>query len=123
MTLDWCTKGEPFNGSKKGISPVVATVILVAVAVVIAAALAGFSSSLFGTYSDAPNIAIKDMVIDANGDGRVTVTNTGASADSVISVQVPPNPPATNQGATSPNIEANSEGTITYAALGTFSPG
>ncbi|AIF82470.1 archaeal flagellin-like protein [Candidatus Nitrososphaera evergladensis SR1] len=33
--------------AKKGISPVIATVILVAVAVVIAAALAGFSSSLY----------------------------------------------------------------------------
>jgi flagellin-like protein len=41
------------NKAKKGISPVIATVILVAVAVVIAAALAGFSSSLFGTYSSA----------------------------------------------------------------------
>lgn len=41
--------------SNKGMSPVIATLILVVMAVVIAAALAGFSSSLIGEYNKAEN--------------------------------------------------------------------
>jgi flagellin-like protein len=49
------------NRKRKGISPVIATVMLVAVAVVIAAALAGFSGSLFGSYSSGPQVKIQSM--------------------------------------------------------------
>ncbi|MFQ5941784.1 MAG: archaellin/type IV pilin N-terminal domain-containing protein [Nitrososphaerales archaeon] len=88
MTAD-TNQNKQFNRTKKGISPVVATVILVAVAVVIAAALAGFSSSLFGTYSSTGSIAIKTMTIDVAGDGSIELVNRGALADSVASVHVP----------------------------------
>jgi flagellin-like protein len=80
---------KQFNRAKKGISPVVATVILVAVAVVIAAALAGFSSSLFGTYSSSGSIAVKTMTIDADGDGAIELVNRGGLLDSVASIHVP----------------------------------
>jgi len=54
--------------SRKAISPVIATVILVAVAVVIAAAFAGFASGM-------------------------SLKNTGAADDKLISIQVSPNDP------------------------------
>jgi flagellin-like protein len=87
------------NKAKKGISPVIATVILVAVAVVIAAALAGFSSSLFGTYSSAgAAVTVKSIVVDDNdgtgATGTVELVNSGNIADQLVSIQVVGNLPA-----------------------------
>lgn len=77
--------------TKKGISPVIATVILVAVAVVIAAALAGFSSSLFGSYSQAAQISIRTMSLDATNVGTadsstIAIVNKGGAPETVVSV-------------------------------------
>lgn len=75
------------NKAKKGISPVIATVILVAVAVVIAAALAGFSSSLFGTYSSAgAAVTVRSITMDVDGVGEVQMVNSGNIADELVSV-------------------------------------
>ena len=78
--------------TRKGISPVIATVILVAVAVVIAAALAGFSSSLFGSYSQNPQLAISSIRVSSTatngGDGSIQVVNSGGSADTIASVAI-----------------------------------
>src|SRR5262245_48367801 len=76
------------NRKKKGISPVVATVILVAVAVVIAAALAGFAGSLFGSYSNGPQVKIVSMSIDTDGVMQMTLGNAGNAADAVIKVAI-----------------------------------
>jgi flagellin-like protein len=77
------------NKAKKGISPVIATVILVAVAVVIAAALAGFSSSLFGTYSSAgAAVTVSSITMDTTGDGNVVLVNSGNVADTLTSVSI-----------------------------------
>jgi flagellin-like protein len=82
---------KTFKKSRKGISPVIATVILVAVAVVIAAALAGFSSSLFGTYSSqGAAVVVKEMTIDALGDGVLSLTNNGNTKDALVSISIPP---------------------------------
>jgi flagellin-like protein len=84
------------NKAKKGISPVIATVILVAVAVVIAAALAGFSSSLFGTYSSAgAAVTVKSVTVDTTGAGQVELINSGNIADELVSMQVVGHDPAT----------------------------
>ena len=73
--------------SRKGISPVIATVILVAVAVVIAAALAGFSSSLFGTYSSAgAAVTVKSVAMDVDGNVDLELVNSGNVADELVSV-------------------------------------
>lgn len=71
---------------RKGISPVIATIILVAVAVVIAAALAGFSSGLFGSYAQGPQIAIRTVEMTTLGAGTLDVVNKGTSPESVIKV-------------------------------------
>ncbi|MFQ5941849.1 MAG: archaellin/type IV pilin N-terminal domain-containing protein [Nitrososphaerales archaeon] len=77
------------NNLRRGVSPVVATVILVAVAVVIAAALAGFSSSILGTYSGIASVEIKSMRMDVGGAGAIEMKNNGAVSDSVESIHVP----------------------------------
>jgi flagellin-like protein len=76
--------------AKKGISPVIATVILVAVAVVIAAALAGFSSSLFGSYSSTGSaVTVQEASVSAtDGSGTVSVHNSGNVSDEVLSVAI-----------------------------------
>ena len=78
------------NRTKKGISPVIATVILVAVAVVIAAALAGFASSLFGTYSSAGAAVTVSSVNVGAATGIVDgfLQNNGNTADALVSIQV-----------------------------------
>ena len=78
---------KTFKKSRKGISPVIATVILVAVAVVIAAALAGFSSSLFGTYSSAgAAVTVRSITMNDDGVGTVELVNSGNVADELVSV-------------------------------------
>lgn len=78
--------------SRKGISPVIATVILVAVAVVVAAALAGFSSSLFGSYSSqGAAVNVKTIEVSAAGTFDLDMVNNGNTADKVVSVSIPPN--------------------------------
>src|ERR1041385_5818782 len=76
--------------SRKAISPVIATVILVAVAVVIAAAMAGFAGSLFGSYSNGPQIKIQSMGVDTTGKGTAALSNSGNAADtaSLVSITV-----------------------------------
>ena len=76
------------NRKKKGISPVVATVILVAVAVVIAAALAGFAGSLFGSYSSGPQVRIQSVSLLDDGTGTITMSNAGSADDTVTKVEV-----------------------------------
>jgi len=79
--------------ARKGISPVIATVILVAVAVVIAAALAGFASSLFGTYSSqGAAVNVKSLTLQENGDYALEMVNNGNTKDTIVSISVPPNP-------------------------------
>jgi flagellin-like protein len=90
MSTGYLTKKKIANNRrKKGISPVVATVILVAVAVVIAAALAGFAGSLFGSYSNGPQIKVRSLTIDsATGDGVLTVSNAGNQGDTVKNISL-----------------------------------
>lgn len=107
--------------AKKGISPVIATVILVAVAVVIAAAMAGFSSSLFATYSENSQVKLVDASLTSAGAATLVFSNAGASGDSVTSVQVPP---AAAVVPSSGAIAANSaSSTVSVTGLGTFAAG
>lgn len=78
---------------RKGISPVIATVILVAIAVVLVASLSGSASSLLGTYSYSPQISVESLEINNDGTGRILVYNAGARSDSLVALQVFPNSP------------------------------
>jgi FlaG/FlaF family flagellin (archaellin) len=66
---------------KAGISPVVATVILVAVAIVIAIAVAFWASGLVGVFTRFEKIEIQSAYWDSSGGGRVIVIakNSGSS--------------------------------------------
>jgi flagellin-like protein len=88
MSSGYLKKIDHNRRKKAGISPVVATVILVAVAVVIAAALAGFAGSLFGSYSNGPQVKIQSMTLLDDGTGTITMSNAGSSDDAVTKVAV-----------------------------------
>lgn len=102
---------KTFNArAKKGISPVIATVILVAVAVVIAAALAGFASSLFGSYSSTGSaVTIQQASVFDDGTGILSVHNSGNTSDEILSVAIDTYPAvvpaftAPNDGIIEPN--------------------
>ena len=79
--------------NKAGISPVIAVIILVSIAIVLVVSFAGFASSIVGVYSTTPQISVKSMDVDKTGYGKIVFYNAGASSDSVLSVQVSPNSP------------------------------
>ena len=76
--------------SRKAISPVIATVILVATAVVISAAMTRFAGSLFGSYSQSSQIRIRDATF-SNSAKTVTMNfiNSGPEPTSLVSVSCP----------------------------------
>ena len=106
--------------ARKGISPVIATVILVAVAVVIAAALAGFSSSLFGSYAQNSQISVTKVTLTTAGTGTLTIVNKGSAQDTVTNVSLAGNNAVTLT--TSNTVPANSAGTVISYDLGSPSP-
>ncbi|MEM2332039.1 MAG: archaellin/type IV pilin N-terminal domain-containing protein, partial [Nitrososphaerota archaeon] len=69
--------------SKSGISPVVATVILVAVAIVIAIAVAFWASGLVGIFTRFEKLEIVSAIMTASDTFQVIIRNTG-SADTAI---------------------------------------
>jgi len=69
--------------SSSGISPVVATVILVAIAIVIAIAVAFWASGLVGIFTRFEKIEITAAYVDNSGNVVLQFKNTG-SAQAVI---------------------------------------
>ncbi len=66
------------NLKKKGISPVIASIILIAVTIAIGVAIAGFVFGIFGTYSAAPNVSVTSSYLRAtNGNLTIGLRNTG----------------------------------------------
>jgi flagellin-like protein len=73
---------------KSGISPVVATVILVAVAIVIAIAVAFWASGLVGVFTRFEKLEIVSAVMVDNNRFNVTIRNTGSADSAIIQVVV-----------------------------------
>jgi len=71
---------------RKAISPVLATVILIAITLIAAIAIAGFVFGLFGTFTSTARIAATTVTCSHNGATgglaycQLTLTNTGNSA-------------------------------------------
>jgi len=80
--------------SSLGISPVVATVILVAIAIVIAIAVAFWASGLVGIFTRFEKLEITAAVYDGD-DVELLVRNTGSSPATIDSVYVNGRPGAT----------------------------
>ena len=70
--------------SRSGISPVVATVILVAIAIVIAIAVAFWATGLVGVFTRFEKIEITAAYYDANKGGVVLVAKNTGSAPATI---------------------------------------
>jgi len=70
--------------SRSGISPVVATVILVAIAIVIAIAVAFWATGLVGVFTRFEKIEITAAYYDSTAQGVVLVVRNTGSADATI---------------------------------------
>ena len=73
---------------KSGISPVVATVILVAVAIVIAIAVAFWASGLVGVFTRFEKLEIVSAIMTDADKFQVVIRNTGSADSSIIQVVV-----------------------------------
>jgi flagellin-like protein len=71
-----------------GISPVVATVILVAVAIVIAIAVAFWASGLVGVFTRFEKLEIVSAVMTSPTQFEVRIRNTGSAPTQIIQVVV-----------------------------------
>jgi flagellin-like protein len=71
-----------------GISPVVATVILVAVAIVIAIAVAFWASGLVGVFTRFEKLEIVSAIMTDGDTFQVVIRNTGSADTSIIQVVV-----------------------------------
>jgi flagellin-like protein len=73
---------------KKGISPVLASIILLSVTVAVGVGVASYVFGLFGSYTETAVVKVQGSPsLDAtNKEFNVTLLNTGAQADTVGSV-------------------------------------
>ena len=76
------------NRSKSGISPVMATVILVAIAIVIAIAVAFWASGLVGVFTRFEKLEITSAYYVENDGVKLTVKNTGSADASIDNIFV-----------------------------------
>lgn len=79
--------------ARQGISPVIATVILIAVAVIIGVAVAAYAGGLFSAQSGSGGLLIRSAVVTDDSetnrlDGTIRIENQGARADSVTSIVI-----------------------------------
>ena len=77
---------------KKGISPVIASIILIAITIAVAIAVAGWVFGLFGTYGTAGGVTITVTELTAGGTGVAsvdyTVTNSKSTSITVDTVRI-----------------------------------
>jgi flagellin-like protein len=123
---------------RRGIEPIIATVILVAVALIIAVAVVGYLMGLFGGLTGGnPQITITNiaLVLKSGGQGgqlEMYISNTGAGSDRLLKVEVIANgsviastTPSSGSNAVT-TINGNFKGWVTVGLTGNFgnvSPG
>lgn len=77
---------------RKGVSPVIATVILVAVAITVSVAVAYWMSGIAGQYTNFEKVEISSAVVTVDGSGNWIVTidvkNTGTATATIDAVFV-----------------------------------
>ncbi len=75
--------------TRKAISPIIATVILVAVTLVIAVAIVGWLMGLWGGLAGgSPAIQITNQILYTNGTLQFYLKNTGGGSDVILSAQL-----------------------------------
>ena len=111
---------------RKAISPVLATVILIAITLVAGVAIAGFAFGLFGTLSTTENIKVLSAVCSTTH-AYVDVANSGGASGSVTGAT-----PSTSFTAITAATTGYAAGIVTVAAntatdnitlTGAFAPG
>lgn len=85
--------GARARRARQGISPVIATVILIAVAVIVGVAVAAYAGGLFSAQSGSGGLLIRSAVVTDDSetnrlDGTIRIENQGARADSVTSIVI-----------------------------------
>ncbi|MEM3578334.1 MAG: archaellin/type IV pilin N-terminal domain-containing protein [Candidatus Bathyarchaeia archaeon] len=98
--------------SRKALSPVVASIILIAVTVAVSLAVAAFMGAIPGRYMNQPTLSITSMSFTGNGASiTINVTNTGTAIGTVSYVKVNGN--STTFSPAPANIQPGSTVTIT----------
>ena len=115
---------------KKGISPVLASIILLAVTVAVGVGLASYVFGLFGSYTESAAVKASGSpqlnVVNSTTTGFVlTLVNSGSQADSVISVSTVVNGTRINGDITSQKAINGGGGELLLTGNfnGTFFPG
>ena len=112
------------NRNKSGISPVMATVILVAIAIVIAIAVAFWASGLVGVFTRFEKMEVTTAMYDTtNRDVELLVRNTGSSAATIDNIYVNGQPVSSYTLATDGDVVHPPIGAATCDTSGTCDPG
>ena len=94
-----------FEKSRKGISPVMATVILVAVAITVSISVAYWMGGISSMYTRSEKIEIHSITADKGAAGNYTITvdvrNTGSADATIDSVRINGKPLSQYPGVTS----------------------
>jgi len=110
--------------SKRAISPVIATIILVAITIVIAVAVAGWVFGLFGNYSKTANgvTVVSGLSTCSSNTCNIVLSNQGANAVSVVGASVN-GPSVSSPTASTTFVPAGGTVTVAISVAGTFQPG
>ena len=95
-------------GQRKAISPIIATVLIIAVTLIAAVAIGGFVFGIFGTSSQAAQISVTGTTLTAAGFG----TGTAGTVTCVTTAPATPYITLTNSGSASAQVTGV---TITWA--------
>ena len=122
------TQSSRPHNAKKGISPVIATIILIAITIVIAIAVAGWVFGLFGSYSRTQAVTIVASASSCTASGnycQIMVSNQGGSAVTVVSASVDGQtiPAASISGSTVIPAGASSPVTIYFPSSNSYIAG
>ncbi len=117
------------RNARKGISPVIASIVLIGVTIAVSVALGGWIFGLFGGYSQAS--AVKVITANAtftslgseNPSITVKFANTGGSSDSVTQISISAGGNSGVGLAASPTINANDPGSNMNFGAMTWTPG
>jgi flagellin-like protein len=73
-------QGKGRRKQRRAVSPVLATVILIAITLIAAVAIAGFVFGLFGAFTSTAQVSITSVSCRTNGLCTLTLTNSGTAS-------------------------------------------
>jgi flagellin-like protein len=111
------------KNKRKAISPVLATVILIAITLIAAIAIAGFVFGLFGSFTSTAQVSVTQTALVSTGtgaSGTIVASNTGTSNAAINAISLTYGGQTCNPltGAL-PSVTAGSSAPITLTAIQT----